>query len=154
MSNCLKHQLLLTANVRTTRIVAGLITGLNVSLKSKPGTWLNPFATNLDLYLLTDPSRFCFTLKTHLQPIMCLWSGGKTKAHVSFVIKALNSCCIALKQWREDKASWTELGSLFSSSSVWVVSHSLGLKIPDFDLVCIEYLGTTGCKEFWGDEDS
>ena len=78
--------------------MTGLITEENVSWQSKPWIWWNPLATNLALNLLIEPSAFSFTLKTHLQPMVCLLGGKGTKSQVLFFKKASYSCCIAVSQ--------------------------------------------------------
>ena len=54
-----------------------LVTGENVSKKSRSAFYLKPFATSLALNLSIDPSSFKFFLRTHLQPTV-LQPGGRS----------------------------------------------------------------------------
>ena len=71
-SNYLTYQPFNKAIVKTILIVVGFTIGLKVSIKSKPASWRNPFATNRALCFSILPSGFSFTLNTHLQPIVFL----------------------------------------------------------------------------------
>ena len=59
-----------------------LVTGENVSKKSRSACCLKPFATSLTLYLSIVPSGLSFFLKTHLQPIVLQPGGKSTNAKV------------------------------------------------------------------------
>ena len=93
--------------------------------------------TNLALYLLTDPSGFCLTLKTHLQPMAVFCRGFSTRVQVLFLIKESYSDCMAANQVGFEIADFTDLGLACVNSKVGL---SLGLAIPDLDLVHIGWI--------------
>lgn len=90
---------------------------------------MDPFATSLALYLFTVPFWFSFTLKTHLHPIAFLLGGRSTKEQVPLLNNAICSSLIADFQCSCCRASHIEIGS-------FAAKYTLGLNIPDFDLVC------------------
>lgn len=118
------------AIVRMIRMVVGLTTGLKVSWKSNPAIWWKPLATSRALCLYTDPSAFCLILKTHLHPMGCLSGGSGTRDQVEFLCKAIYSSLIAFLHCSNWSASLTEVGAS-------VATRTFGLKMPDFDLVCM-----------------
>jgi len=132
-----------TAKERTIRIVAGLTTGLKVSVKSKPSTWLKPWATRRALRLSREPSLLYLFLKIHLQPITCEPGGGSTRVQVWLAHKASNSTFIAWYQLESVRAALTEVGT-WLVTMVWKL---LGLKILDFARVFIRWMFEGGGGE-------
>lgn len=116
--------------MRIMRIVAGLTTGEKVSPKSFPCTWWNPLATSLALYLFKVPSGFCFTRKTHLQPMACLCGGSDVKDQVPFFTNASYSVVIASCHFGLARACLTVCGSA-------TVRRILGFSFPVCNLVTI-----------------
>lgn len=84
-----KSHRLVKATVKIILMVIGLIAGEQVSWKSNPWTWLNPLAINLALYLLTVPTTFSFTWKSHLQPTAFLPGGKETRSQMLLRIRAI-----------------------------------------------------------------
>ena len=96
------------------RIVVGLMTGLKVSSKSIPSSWLYPLATSQALNLSTVPSGLSFVLKTHLDPMIFMeWSRG-TRVHVSFWWRAFSSSFIASAHFGCFNAAASVVGSSIS----------------------------------------
>ena len=87
-----------TAREKINRIVVGLITGLKVSSKSKPGICVYPCATRRALYLSMDPSSLNLVRYTHFDPTMFVFTGLGTKLHVLFCWRASSSSNIAVRQ--------------------------------------------------------
>ncbi|CAL5352970.1 unnamed protein product [Camellia sinensis] len=82
-----------------------LVTGENVSKKSRSACCLKPFATSLALYLSIVPSGLSFFLKTHLQPIV-LQPGASFQKTESGDAKAsckVNGVSSTLKTWPVEK---------------------------------------------------
>lgn len=76
----------------------GLTTDANVSLKSTPVHYVNPFATSLALYFEIEPSGFLLMWNNHLQSTMLWPFGGGTKDHVPLYINASISSDISYLQ--------------------------------------------------------
>lgn len=56
ISNCLSSMLVVAATAKASLMLSYFTVGENVSLKSVPGVWLNPFATSLALKRSRLPS--------------------------------------------------------------------------------------------------
>ena len=125
-------------------IVVAFTTRLNVSLKSKRGLWVNPFATKRVLCLCMDPSGFFFNLKIHLQP-MTLWLGGKgTSDHVLLQRRVLYFSCIGVVHSGMCKAWIWEFGLVVEDTEA---TKARGLKRPNLEWVCIGWVESV---EIWG----
>ena len=101
-----KVQPLVRASVRIKRIVTGLMTGEKGFVKSKPGSWWNPLATSLALYLLIVPSPFSLILKTHLQPITFLLGGSGTRVQVLLFTKLYINVSLPPTNWNHWELDW------------------------------------------------
>lgn len=110
------------------RTVANLATGEKVCVKSSPSTCWYPVATNLDLYLSTDPSGLYLVLNTQLDPIAFLPTGKGVKIQVSFVSSANNSFCIAVVHSGNLLACLYEVGSI-STDDVEVAEKDLEIDV-------------------------
>ena len=64
-----------------------LVTGENISKKSRWAFCLKPFATSLALNLSIDPFGFNFFLRTHLQPMVLQLGGRSTNFQVLLEIR-------------------------------------------------------------------
>jgi hypothetical protein len=85
--------------------------GANVSPKSRPSTWLKPWAIRRALFLTTSPSFPCLFLKTHLVPMTFTSWGGSTKVQTWFLSKFSNYSCMALTQLKSERTCPTSRGS-------------------------------------------
>lgn len=84
--------------------------------------WVNPWATNLALYLSTKPSKFNFTMKTHLRPIVVFPAGNASTLQVWFFLRALISSSIASFHFGTFRAFCTLLG--ISTLDNWKVKSN------------------------------
>lgn len=127
MSSCLTPHPYESAIDNTKRIVVGFITGLNVSKKSTPTFWRNPWATNLALCRSIEPFAHLFTMKILLQPTTLVLGGQLTSDQVSFFMRAPYFAFIPFCQyvcW----FSWRIFqGSIFTGEEV-VAVNALGLR--------------------------
>lgn len=94
--------------------------------------WVNPWATNLALYLSTKPSKFNFTMKTHLRPIVVFPAGNASTLQVWFFLRALISSSIASFHFGTFRAFCTLLG--ISTLDNWKVKATRDEKNFDYDI--------------------
>ena len=108
-----------TTKLRTVLIVAGLTTGLNISLQSIPTCWEHPLATNLALYRSRAPLDLNLCRNNHLQRTIVVLSGLGTRTHVSFSIRAQYSPVIAADHLGSRRADLWDVGIGERTGVVW-----------------------------------
>jgi hypothetical protein len=121
-------------------------TGVNISPKSWPSTWLYPCAIRQALFLTTSPSSPCLFLNTYLVSITLTPRGGSAKVQTWFLSKFSNSSSMALTQLESESACITSRGSNRATNNVLVnldrcadlEDHvTLSFKLP---MICLSWM--------------
>jgi hypothetical protein len=92
-SNCFKSK-----KARSIQIASSHATVAKVSLKSIPLTWVNPWATNFALFLVTTPCSSCLLQKTYLVSMTLLLGFFSPTPTLDFSRSCLTLLCIVIIQ--------------------------------------------------------
>lgn len=87
-------------------MVVGLITGLNISVKSCPNFWWNPLVTNLAFRQMILPCLSCLMVKTHLHPITCMDFLSETNIYVLLAIIFIFHSSFPFRILKSLKSTW------------------------------------------------